>query len=186
MAGAAGGIAAGALVAVALRAARARSDGQTAKAKHRFVREQFIPLDVDTVFAFFSDAHNLETITPPWMRFRVRTPKPITIQAGTLIDYTLRVRGVPMRWRSEITVWNPPHRFVDVQVSGPYRTWVHTHTFEPVEGGTLVRDEVEYETPGGSLIDRLIVRPDIEKIFAYRQERLEAWAADRGNTAIRR
>jgi ligand-binding SRPBCC domain-containing protein len=150
----------------------------------RFEREQFIPLDIETVFAFFSDAHNLEVITPPWMRFRVTTPKPVGMQVGTLIDYTLRVRGVPVRWRSEITVWEPPRRFVDVQTRGPYRTWVHTHTFEPVEGGTRVRDQVEYAANGGPLIDRLIVRPDLEKIFAYRGARLEQWARERRPDAI--
>ncbi|MFM8459509.1 MAG: SRPBCC family protein [Chthoniobacterales bacterium] len=106
------------------------------------------------------------------MHFRIVTPRPIEMRAGALIDYKLRVRGVPLRWRTLIREWNPPHSFVDEQIRGPYRQWIHRHTFEPKDGGTLARDIVHYAVPFDFIAHRLLVRPDIEKIFAYRQEAL--------------
>jgi ligand-binding SRPBCC domain-containing protein len=135
--------------------------------------EQTVARPIEEVFAFFSDAANLQTITPPWLHFRVLTPQPIEMGVGTMIDYKLRLRVVPLRWRSEITAWEPPYRFVDEQRRGPYRLWVHEHTFEPCDGGTLVRDIVHYAAPGGGLINRFLVRPDLQRIFAYRKGALE-------------
>ncbi|MBP1620165.1 MAG: Polyketide cyclase / dehydrase and lipid transport [Acidobacteria bacterium] len=135
-------------------------------------REQWFPRPLEEVFAFFADAGNLEAITPPWLGFEVLTPRPIAMRPGTLIDYRLRLRGVPLRWRTEISVWQPPHRFVDEQRRGPYREWVHEHTFTAVDGGTLVRDRVRYRVPGGWLVHELFVRRDVERIFDYRRERL--------------
>lgn len=132
-----------------------------------------LPRPLDEVFAFFSDAFQLEQITPPWMNFHVVTPAPIVIETGTLIDYRLRMHGIPMRWRSEITVWEPNQRFVDEQVIGPYRCWHHEHTFEEEGDQTIVRDRVEYAVPGGKLINKLFVQKNVEKIFAYRTEKLE-------------
>jgi len=103
----------------------------------------WLPRPLDEVFAFFSDASNLEVITPPWLSFSVVTPAPIEMRPGTLIDYRLRFRGFPLRWRSEITSWDPPHRFADAQVKGPYRQWIHEHTFVEKDGGTLAGDRVE-------------------------------------------
>lgn len=100
------------------------------------------------------------------------TPGPITMAQGTLIDYQIRVHRMPLRWRTQITVWEPPHRFVDVQLRGPYRVWHHTHRFEPCEGGTRVTDEVEYLAPLHWLTGPLFVRRDVERIFAYRAEAL--------------
>jgi len=94
------------------------------------------------------------------------------MKAGTLIDYQFRIRGLPVRWRTEITAWQPPHRFVDEQKRGPYRLWVHEHRFEPNDGGTLCTDHVRYAVPGGKLVHRLFVRPDVERIFAFRAEKL--------------
>lgn len=124
------------------------------------------------VFDFFADARNLEFITPPWLKFNVLTPTPIAMRVGALIDYKLKVRGFPMRWQSEITAWEPPHRFIDEQRRGPYRLWIHEHTFVEQDGGTLVSDRVEYAVPGGAIVRRLFVAPDLEKIFAFRRERL--------------
>lgn len=135
-----------------------------------FHSELWLPLPPEEVFPFFGDAANLDAITPPWLHFHIATPQPIEMRAGTLIDYKLRVRGVPLRWRTHITVWEPPHRFVDEQVRGPYRQWIHTHTFEPRDGGTLVRDAVRYAVAFDWLVHRWLVRPDIEKIFRYRTE----------------
>ncbi|HXU30488.1 MAG TPA: SRPBCC family protein [Thermoanaerobaculia bacterium] len=124
------------------------------------------------VFAFFADAGNLETLTPPLLRFQILTPLPIAMHPGALIDYRLRLHGVPITWRTEITEWQPPFRFVDQQLHGPYRLWHHEHTFEEVAGGTLATDRVHYAflpVPG---VHRLFVEPDLRRIFAYRQERM--------------
>ena len=137
-----------------------------------FHTELWLPRPRDEVFAFFADAHNLEAITPPWVKFEVLTPKPIEMKTGALIDYRIRVHGLPIRWRTEITEWNPPHRFVDGQLRGPYTLWHHTHTFEERDGGTLCIDDVRYRPRGGALMNWLFVRRDVERIFDYRQQRL--------------
>lgn len=127
---------------------------------------------IGNVFAFFADPGNLEAITPPWLRFRIRTPPPIEMRAGTLIDYRLRLHCIPMRWRTEISVWEPPFRFVDRQLRGPYDLWEHTHTFTECAGGTLVSDSVRYRVPGGRLVETLFVERDLRRIFQYRRDRL--------------
>ncbi len=140
----------------------------------RFTTHQTIEQPIAQVFAFFSDAHNLAEITPPWLRFEVLTPAPIAMQVGTRIDYRLRLRGIPISWQSEITAWVPPRYFMDEQRRGPYRIWRHTHTFEETAAGTVVGDEVEYAVWGSSVVNTLFVRRDIERIFAYRAEKLDA------------
>lgn len=138
-----------------------------------FQSELWLPLPPTELFPFFAGAANLETLTPPWLNFKIVTPTPILMHEGTLIDYRLRVRGVPMRWRTRINVWQPPHRFVDEQIRGPYRQWIHEHTFEPRDGGTLARDVVKYAAPFDFLVHRLLVRRDVEKIFAFRTQELQ-------------
>ena len=136
-------------------------------------REQILPGDPDAVFGFFADAFNLEAITPPWLRFRVVTPGPIRMAPGTLIEYRLRLHGVPVRWLTRIEAWEPGARFTDVQVRGPYGSWHHTHSFEPHADGTLVRDAVRYELPLGPLgriAHSAFVRRDLERIFDFRHE----------------
>jgi ligand-binding SRPBCC domain-containing protein len=145
----------------------------------RLIATQFAPQPREQVFEFFSDAWQLEAITPPWLHFEVLTPAPIVISQGTLIDYRLRLRGIPLRWQSKISVWEPPYRFVDEQMRGPYRRWHHEHIFEEQAGGTLCRDIVDYEVPGGALINWLIVERDVRKIFAFRQEKLRELLAGR-------
>jgi ligand-binding SRPBCC domain-containing protein len=140
-----------------------------------FETEQWLPRPIAEVFAFFSDAANLDTITPPWLRFHVVTPPPIALSCGTRIDYRLRVHGLPMRWQSEITAWDPPRLFIDEQRRGPYRRWVHRHEFFERDGGTCICDRVEYAVPGfvcEPLVNRGLVRPDLDAIFAYRHQRL--------------
>jgi ligand-binding SRPBCC domain-containing protein len=137
-----------------------------------FEQELWLPRPRSEVFAFFSNAHNLQDITPPWLTFEVLTPAPIPMRAGALIDYRIRVRGFPIRWRTEITEWNPPHQFVDVQLRGPYTLWHHTHVFEERDGGTRCLDRVRYRPRGGTLVNWLFVRRDVERIFAFRTERL--------------
>ena len=138
-----------------------------------FKTQQTLEQPLTEVFEFFSNAHNLAVITPPWLHFEVITPAPIEMVVGTLIDYRLKLRGIPIRWQSEITEWNPPYAFVDVQRRGPYRLWRHTHTFDETVEGVVVGDTVEYAVWGNEFIGRLFVRPDIEKIFAYRSEQLD-------------
>ena len=127
---------------------------------------------VDAVFEFFADASNLEVITPPWLGFRIDTPLPITMEAGIRIDYRLRLRSFPVRWQTEISDWNPPNMFIDRQRKGPYRLWEHTHRFEPYEDGTHVIDSVDYIVPGGCPVERVFVRPQLRKIFAYRHNKI--------------
>ena len=133
----------------------------------------WIPRPIDEVFAFFADASNLQRITPAFLDFRILTPAPIAMGEGALIDYRIRLRGVGITWRTRISAWEPPHRFVDEQLKGPYRVWIHEHTFEPLVRdatlGTLCSDLVRYDAPGGALVHRLLVRPDLERIFRYRQ-----------------
>jgi len=137
-----------------------------------FSAELWLPVPPDGLFPFFADAANLNALTPPLLNFHIVTPPPIVMREGTLIDYRLRVRGVPLRWRTRINVWQPPHRFVDEQIRGPYRLWLHEHTFEPRDGGTLARDHVRYAVALDFLVHRWLVRPDLEKIFAFRAQEL--------------
>lgn len=139
---------------------------------HELRREQVLTGRPEAIFAFFADAANLEAITPPLLGFRVVTPGPIAMGVGTFIQYRLRVHGVPLRWDTIIQAWEPPRRFVDVQVRGPYRRWRHTHELEPLgDDRTLMRDTVRYALglgPLGELAHRLVVRRDLEAIFAHR------------------
>ncbi len=134
----------------------------------RLQRRQVLGRPLEEVFAFFSDPHNLARITPDFLGFEVLSSSTPSIRAGTLIDYRIRLRGIPLRWRSLISAWSPPDRFVDEQVVGPYRRWVHEHRFVPVEGKTAVEDDVRYAVLGGACIDRLVVRGDLARIFDYR------------------
>lgn len=141
---------------------------------HRLDREMVVARPRDEVFAFFSDPFNLEAITPPWLRFRIESMSTPTIEEGTEIHYRLRIRGVPVRWTSRITLWDPPHAFVDEQVRGPYRLWRHFHSFEPRGAETVVGDEVRYAPLGGWFADRLLVRRELDRIFDHRRDRLAA------------
>ena len=141
---------------------------------HVLRREQRLPGAPRDVFEFFADAHNLEAITPPWLGFRVLTPRPIDMRPGALIEYRLALHRLPLRWRTRIAVWDPPRRFVDVQIAGPYRLWHHTHDFEPDgRGGSVMRDTVRYALPAGplgALAHRVLVRRDLAAIFDFRHE----------------
>jgi len=134
--------------------------------------ELWLPCPRAEVFPFFAEARNLEILTPPWLNFEVLTPEPIIMRVGLLIDYRIRLHGIPIGWRTEILEWDPPHRFVDTQLKGPYRLWHHTHTFEEQNGGTLCRDVVRYHPLGGALSNWLFVRRDVEQIFQYRQKKM--------------
>ncbi len=145
--------------------------------------ELWLPHEREKVFPFFSDAYNLDAITPPWLHFQILTPRPIPMHTGARIDYKLRIHGLPIRWRTIISEWNPPHHFIDEQERGPYQRWHHLHTFtqQTRQGtqGTLCRDVVHHRALGGALVYRWFVRNDVLRIFAFRQQRLrELFAAD--------
>jgi len=136
--------------------------------------EIWLPKRLDEVFSFFADARNLQAMTPGWLDFSILTPGSIVMQPGTRIDYRLRLRGFPIRWQSEITAWDPPHRFVDEQRRGPYTLWAHEHLFKARDNGTSVEDSVRYAVFGGKLVDWLFVRRDVERIFQFRREKLQS------------
>ncbi len=139
---------------------------------HTLTRTQQLPGTPEDVFPFFADAHNLEAITPPLLRFRVITPQPIAMHPGTLIQYRLRIHGFPVNWLTSITEWEPPYRFVDTQLRGPYALWHHTHEFNAgADGTTLMTDTVRYAIgfgPFGALAHRLFVGRDVQSIFDHR------------------
>jgi ligand-binding SRPBCC domain-containing protein len=140
-------------------------------------REQVVPRPREVLFPFFADARNLARITPPALGFRILDQAPIEMRAGATIHYRIKVAALPVRWRTVIEVWEPPLRFVDVQAKGPYALWRHTHTFEPVPEGTLMRDRVEYALPFGvfgHIAHRLFVARQLEAIFAFRERTIRA------------
>ena len=134
------------------------------------LRTQRVPCPLAEVFPFFAHAENLQRLTPAFLDFRILTPLPIPMQIGTLIDYRIRLHGVPMRWRTRISAWQPPHRFADEQLRGPYRQWWHEHLFAEVEGGTLITDRVVFRSPLSWLAHPLLVRRQLARIFDYRQK----------------
>lgn len=142
-------------------------------ATHAFVAEQFIEKPLNEVFDFFSQAQNLEKISPPFLKFQVQSQSTPAIEEGTVIQYRLKVRGIPAKWRSRILDWKPPYEFSDLQEVGPYKYWYHTHSFSSVPGGTLIRDWVRYGLPMAPLGDwvaQKYVRSEIQQIFDYRQK----------------
>ncbi len=137
--------------------------------------ETRLPRPVEEVFDFFKEAENLQQLTPTWLDFQILTPLPVEMKQGALIEYRLKLYGIPLQWKTEIRLWEPPFRFVDSQLQGPYRKWVHTHTFEEIVGGTLMRDRVEYRIPGGvlaPLAHRLFVKRNVKAIFRFREAKI--------------
>jgi len=136
--------------------------------------ETMLPLDVRRVFAFFSDARHLDRLTPAWLHVETRTAPPFGMRPGILLEFRVRLHGVPIRWVTEITEWNPPHQFVDEQRHGPYRWWMHTHTFRetPDRTGTEMEDIVHYSAPGGPLLHALFIARDLRRIFRHRDRAL--------------
>jgi ligand-binding SRPBCC domain-containing protein len=140
-------------------------------------RRQWVPRPLEAVFDFFEHPENLALVTPPWLGLRLRTPGPLTMRAGLVIDYHVRVLGWTTRWQSLIAEYDPPYSFRDVQVIGPYRRWNHRHRFRREEGGTAMEDLVIYEPPLGQLgglLDVLVIRRQLAAIFDFRRERIDA------------
>jgi ligand-binding SRPBCC domain-containing protein len=153
-------------------------------AEHILHRELTLDLSRERVFEFFADAANLERITPPELSFHIITPQPIEVHKGTLIDYKLKLHGLPITWRTEITTWNPPFEFVDTQLRGPYAQWIHRHTFTEIDKRkTLIEDEVRYRLPLEPLGDiaHFIVRRELNYIFDYRQKAVRTILSGKGN-----
>jgi ligand-binding SRPBCC domain-containing protein len=145
-------------------------------AEHILEREQTIKRPREEVFEFFADARNLERITPPELNFHILTPSPIDIKKGALIDYELKLRGIPIIWKTEITRWNPPHDFVDTALRSPYKQWIHLHTFEEgASGETIMKDVVRYRLPLEPLGDvaHFYVKKELKYIFDYRCKIIE-------------
>lgn len=138
----------------------------------RLSAELLLPKEINEVFPFFAEARNLEKITPPFLRFCLANKTEIKMAVGTVIDYLLRVHGFPLAWRSVISVWEPPYCFVDEQLKGPYRYWIHRHSFEQIEGKTLAKDFVRYQVFGGKVLHDLMVKRDLMQIFTFRQKKL--------------
>jgi len=152
-----------------------------------FRAEQYIRRPVDEVFAYFGRAENLQELTPAWLHFKILSVDPNPIRKGTLIRYSLRWRVFPIRWTTEIIEWDPPHRFVDLQLKGPYRLWHHEHRFVAEGDGTRIFDEVQYELPFGfigSLVHRLKVKQDVAGIFAYRKQAVERALASHSQNGL--
>jgi ligand-binding SRPBCC domain-containing protein len=138
---------------------------------HTLIRTQTIAAPLDQVFHFFADAGNLQQLTPPWLHFEILTPLPISMHSGTIIQYALRIRGIPVYWTTAIPEWVPSVRFVDVQLSGPYRLWHHTHEFQSCAEGTRMTDVVHYKLRYGLiglLLHRFWVRRELDRIFDFR------------------
>ena len=139
-------------------------------------REQWVARSLEDVFPFFARPENLALITPPSLGFRLLTPQPVVMEKGRIIEYTLRVLGLPTRWRTLITRYEPPWCFVDEQLCGPYSFWHHSHRFESRDGGTLLHDDVRYALPvplagpARELVHAFYVRPALERIFDYRRQ----------------
>jgi len=140
-------------------------------------RETEVSKSIEEVFAFFAKAENLNAITPPELNFKIITPLPIEMKKGTLIDYKIKLSGISFNWKTEITQWEPPYRFVDTQLKGPYKVWIHEHTFVSQGSGTIIRDSVSYLPKGWALepaIHGLIVKKKLEHIFDYRMEEIKS------------
>ena len=144
---------------------------------NRYSNKQFIPVARHAVFSFFGKAENLEILTPPWLGFHIEKKSTPSIQEGSLIEYKLKIHGIPVRWKTLISKWEPESVFIDDQLRGPYSKWHHVHRFESVPGGTLISDEVTFRPPGAILGKALLlpfIRKDVNSIFKFRQNKIKA------------
>lgn len=148
---------------------------------YEFTMTQWVSKPPEKVFSFFSDARNLELLTPPWINFRILTPMPIAMGKGTRLHYEIRLHGIPIDWETLITEWEPPRFFADEQMKGPYRLWRYEHRFDARDGGTECGDRVAYTPRGGALANYMFVERDVRRIFEYRRKMLDEMFASHGN-----
>ncbi len=144
--------------------------------KFRFKTKQQIDKPIQDIFPFFSKVENLEILTPDWLNFKILTPLPIEIKTGTIIKYRIRLYGIPLYWKTKITLWDPPHRFIDEQIKGPYSVWIHEHRFEAKDGKTTMIDTVDYDIPGWifkTVVHRIFVEKQVDSIFKFRQKKIK-------------
>jgi ligand-binding SRPBCC domain-containing protein len=140
---------------------------------HTLIKETLINKPLNEIFDFFSRAENLNKITPPELNFKILSPLPIEMKQGALIDYKIKINGIPFKWKTEITIWEPGIRFVDSQIKGPYKVWIHEHFFEEKDGKTYMRDTVKFLSPGGvfePIINKFLVEKRVNAIFDYREK----------------
>jgi ligand-binding SRPBCC domain-containing protein len=140
--------------------------------EHLFSSDLWLARSPTEIFPFFADARNLGSITRPWLHFELLTRGDMTMRVGALIEYRIKLHGIPLHWKTKITAWDPPFRFVDEQIKGPYQQWIHEHRFEKSGEGTLCHDRVRYSIFGGLIVNRLFVEPDVKKIFLFREKKL--------------
>lgn len=139
---------------------------------YNLYREQIVNKTIDEVFSFFEKPENLEVITPTWMRFKIKTPPPLIMKAGAEFDYRIDLIKIPLKWKTKIAIYDPPYKFVDVQMKGPYRKWIHTHTFETMGDKTKITDNVDYDLPAGILgriVHMIYIRKTLKAIFDFRE-----------------
>ena len=142
---------------------------------YKLLKSQFIDKPINEVFSFFEKPENLQEITPLYLNFKIITPSPIKMEVGQIISYNIKLRGIPIKWNSLISSYDPPNSFIDQQIKGPYAIWHHTHRFKEQDGGTLIEDEVKYAIPFGivgRILNYLFIKNDLKKIFQYREERI--------------
>ncbi len=144
---------------------------------------QWLPGPIEEIFHFFSRPENLQRLTPDSLQFKILTPSPIEMKEGALIDYKLKVHGMPIHWRSLISSYDPPNSFTDEQLKGPYRTWIHSHRFFRDGEGTRIEDHITFRVPGGRLVEKLIVQKDLTRIFSYRQKVICNFFTDKSGTS---
>ena len=143
---------------------------------HTLIKHTEINKPITEVFDFFGKAENLNELTPPDLHFNIITPLPIAMKAGTIIDYKIRLGIIPMKWKTLISAWEPPFRFVDEQLSGPYVTWIHEHKFEYSGQKTKMTDTIQYVAPGlflEPIVHNLFIKSKVNQIFEYREKRLK-------------
>ncbi|MGD9789272.1 MAG: SRPBCC family protein [Phycisphaerales bacterium] len=133
---------------------------------------QWLPVTPDELWPFFTDIANLERITPDWVNFKILTPPGTPVHEGVILDYRIRIRGVGVHWRTRISAFDPPHRFVDEQIKGPYSLWRHEHRFHEERGGTRCLDRVDYRSPLGVILHPMFVDRDVRRIFEFRAQAL--------------
>lgn len=153
----------------------------------RLERAQLIKRPLEEVFAFFADAANLQAITPPSLNFTIQTPQPIEMKTGTQMEYRLQLFSIPFRWKTNIDLFEPPFRFVDRQVSGPYKLWRHLHEFHETADGVLMVDQIDYQIGwwlAGRMAHAMMVRSTLENIFDYRRRRVAELLPDQTSKAV--